>query len=129
MIDPLRVARLARAKSLRERETTAERLLWRALKRIPMEQTHFRRQVPIGPYIADFACLGARLIIEVDGPSHSFEGQEKHDIRRTQFFNAEGFRVLRFWNDAVRTDIDSVIETIFAALQEASTNLSASRGG
>ena len=116
MTDQLRAVRIARAKQLRDRETSAEKLLWRALRRIPLEQSHFRRQVPIGPYIVDFACLGAKLVIEVDGPSHTETQQMHHDAIRTRFLEAEGFRVLRFWNDAVRTDLECVIDTIIAAL-------------
>ena len=81
-----------------------------------MIDTHFRRQVPIGAYVADFASLRAKLIVEVDGGSHTEPARIAHDERRTAFLMAEGFRVLRFWNADVREDIDSVLDTIYAAL-------------
>ena len=86
------------------------------MRRIPMIETHFRRQVPIGPYVADFVCLSAKLIIEADGPSHTEPGQIEHDTKRTAFFEAEGFRVIRFWNSDIFEDIDGVIQTIYVAL-------------
>ena len=116
MQDRLCNIRLARAQELRSSATSAEKKLWRALKRLPLPNTHFRRQVPIGSFVVDFACYGSRLIVEVDGPSHSYEAQEKRDAKRTHFLEAQGFRVLRFWNDAVYNDLESVIDTILAAL-------------
>ena len=116
MQDQLRKIRLARAQELRASATSAEQKLWRALKKLQLQNTHFRRQVPIGPYVADFACLRARLLVEVDGPSHSYENQEKRDAKRTSFLEAQGFHVLRFWNDAVYNDLETVIETILATM-------------
>jgi len=71
------------AKRLRETTTGAEDLLWRRLRRFPISGTHFRRQVPIGPYVADFACMAARLIIEVDGSQHGRDDLRKRDEGRT----------------------------------------------
>ena len=116
MTDPLRRFRLATAKRLRENETAAESLLWKAMRRIPTIGTHFRRQAPIGPYVADFAALRARLIVEVDGPSHAEPEQIERDARRTRFLTAEGYRVIRFWNADIREDMDSVLDTIYVAL-------------
>ena len=71
------------AKRLRDATTAAEDSLWRRLRRFPVSGTHFRRQVPIGPYVADFACMAARLIIEVDGSQHGRDDLRKRDEGRT----------------------------------------------
>ncbi len=105
------------ATRLREEPTEAERRLWRLLReRLPLRRTHFRRQVAIGPYVADFCALKARLIIEVDGNQHGSEQGRAHDARRGAYLLAEGFRVLRFSNRQVFTEADMVIDTIFAEL-------------
>ena len=107
----------SRAKALRRRTTEPEKRLWWHLRhRLPSEGTHFRRQVPIDGYIVDFCCLGARLIIEVDGNQHGFEINQEHDARRTRELEARGYRVLRFSDREVMTSIDVVLDTIFAAL-------------
>ena len=105
------------AKSLRKSLTPSEQLLWRALRhRLPLAGTHFRRQVAIGPYIADFCCLTHRLIIEADGEQHGFDDQRRHDGRRTAYLEEQGFVVLRFWNNEITRDIASVLDTILATL-------------
>ena len=104
------------AKRLRANTTDAERKLWRALKNVPIEGTHFRRQVSIGPYVADFACLAARLIIELDGGHHSRDDVARKDRVRQDWLEAEGYRVLRFWNAEVASNLDGVLDTIYAAL-------------
>jgi very-short-patch-repair endonuclease len=86
------------------------------LNRVPLLKTHFRRQTPIGPYIADFACLRARLLIELDGPPHSFEEKQQKDRLRDAWLQKEGYRVLRFWNQDVFDNVDSILDTIYAAL-------------
>ena len=78
--------------------------------------THFRRQVPIGPYVADFACMAARLIIEVDGSQHGDDAGMQKDAKRTQWLEQEGYRVLRFWNNDVTRNIKGVLEAIHVAL-------------
>jgi very-short-patch-repair endonuclease len=105
------------ATTLRKAPTEAERRLWRLLReRLPLNGTHFRRQAPIGPYVADFCALKARLVIEVDGNQHGEGAIAAHDLRRDAFLRAEGFKVLRFSNRQVFTEPDMVIDTIFAAL-------------
>ena len=79
--------------------TQAERLLWRDLRDRRCLGFKFRRQVPVGPYIADFVCMEARLIVELDGAPHREAGQAEHDVRRDRWLLAQGFRVLRFSND------------------------------
>lgn len=108
--------RRSRARALRNAETSAERALWRLLKSLPLKGTHFRRQAPVGPYIADFACLSQRLLIELDGPSHAMPDGQAHDLRRTAFLEAEGYRILRFWNSELFENPDGVLETIRLAL-------------
>jgi very-short-patch-repair endonuclease len=104
------------AKRLRSQETQAEAILWRHLRQLEARGSHFRRQVVIGPYIADFACLAARLIVEVDGSQHGTDEGKRHDDARTQWLNAEGYRVLRFWNNDVMSRTAAVLEAIHQAI-------------
>ena len=105
-----------RARSLRSTPTDAEALLWHHLRDRRMANQKFRRQRPIGPYFADFACLEAKLIVELDGGQHT--DAVAYDENRTRFIEAQGYRVLRFWNQEVLTQIDAVRERILQALQE-----------
>jgi very-short-patch-repair endonuclease len=120
----------ARARSLRHRQTEPEQKLWWHLRhRLPMQQSHFRRQVPIGPYVADFCCLRAKLIVEVDGNQHSLDATIAHDARRTAYLKAQGFSVLRFSNREVMTEINGVLEAIYASLSTPTPNPSPQGGG
>ena len=78
--------------------------------------THFRRQVPIGPYVADFACLASRLLIELDGSQHGDRANKAKDDKRTRWLELEGYRVIRFWNNDIAENLDGVLDTIHAAL-------------
>jgi len=109
------------AKRLRDNATVGEDLLWRRLRRFPVSGTHFRRQVPIGPYVADFACMAARPLIEVDGSQHGRDDVRKRDDRRTRWLEAEGYRVLGFWNNDLTTNLDGVLEAIYAAIHGSSS--------
>jgi very-short-patch-repair endonuclease len=93
-----------------------EKKLWFRLRRRKVAGFRFRRQVPIHGYIADFACLSARMIIEVDGARHSKQGGHLLDEKRTEWLEARGYRVLRFWNSDVLSDIDRVIGYVYNAL-------------
>src|SRR5215831_6159538 len=104
------------ARRLRGNTTNAEDILWRHLRRSPVLGTHFRRQVPIGRYVADFACMAARLVIEVDGSQHAEGPVAKTDKERTRWLEAEGYRVLRFWNNDITQNIEGVLETIHSAM-------------
>jgi very-short-patch-repair endonuclease len=104
------------ARRLRANATGAEIRLWQHLRRSPMLGTHFRRQVPIGPYIADFACMAARLIVEVDGSQHGLDSGISRDAERTRWLEQEGYRVIRFWNNEVNRNIRGVLEAIHAEL-------------
>jgi very-short-patch-repair endonuclease len=104
------------ARRLRVNATEAEMRLWRTLRTLPTFGTHFRRQVPIGPYIADFACLAARLVIELDGSQHARDDNAARDQVRTQWLEREGYKVLRFWNSDLTQNRSAVLEAIYAAL-------------
>jgi very-short-patch-repair endonuclease len=104
------------ARRMRVAATAAEARLWQHLRRHPMIGSHFRRQAVIGPYIADFACMAAKLVIEVDGSQHGEEAGIARDAARTLWFEAEGFKVLRYWNNEVLNNIDGVLSDIRAAL-------------
>ena len=96
--------------------TGVELILWSRLRRQQLEGHRFRRQAPIGPYIADFACFQARLLIEIDGPSH--DDRVEYDRRRTAWLVRGGFRVLRFAADDVLSRLDDVLETILWELDD-----------
>ena len=105
------------AKILRREPTDAEYAMWQELRRNQMQGVRFRRQVPIGPYVADFACLRPRIIIELDGGQHG--DAIAYDAARTAYLAESGFRVLRFWNNEVFTDRQAVLDTIWAAVRDA----------
>ena len=101
-----------RARALRAAQTDVERSLWQRLRNRQLNGAKFRRQHPIGSYIADFFCLDARLIVELDGSQHGEEYERQPDERRTEYLESQGYRVLRFWNEEVLDNIDGVLETI-----------------
>jgi very-short-patch-repair endonuclease len=105
---------IERARGLRSTMTDAEERLWMRLRGDQISGHRFRRQVPIGPYVLDFACRKARLAIEVDGGQHATASLE--DDRRTAWLTSRGYRVLRFWNNQVLTETDAVLESIRTAL-------------
>jgi very-short-patch-repair endonuclease len=104
------------ARRLRKDATDAERKLWSALRHKQIEGFKFRRQVPIGEFVADFACLSQRLIIEADGGQHDAEREK--DAARTAWLNARGYRVIRFWNNDVLDNLEGVVQTILIALHD-----------
>ena len=101
---------LKNARSLRENQTEAEKILWKYLRAKQIKGVKFRRQHPIGRFITDFICLERRLVIEIDGGQHSLN--EKKDIERDKWFYSEGFEVLRIWNNEVFHNIEGVLEAI-----------------
>jgi|SRR2546426_679308 very-short-patch-repair endonuclease len=105
---------IERARQLRGTMTDAEVRLWIRLRGAQVEGYRFRRQVAIGPYIVDFVCMRARLVIEVDGGQHS--ERTAQDSFRTAWLKSRGFRVLRFWNTDVLGNTEGVLEDIRAAL-------------
>ena len=102
------------AQQLRLEQTPAERRFWAMLYTFRQSGWHFRRQAPIGPYIADFVCLQRRLIVEADGGQHAESGT---DVRRDAYLRGQGFRVLRFWNSDIFETEEGVLTSILDALQ------------
>ena len=105
-----------RARELRQEMTPAEELLWGRLRRKQLNGLKFRRQHPLGPFIADFYCAKYRLVVEIDGDVH--KGQREYDIVRTEWFEAHGYRVIRFRNDDVIKDIETVLTAILATCNQ-----------
>ena len=108
--------RRAAAKRLRANTTPHERALWRALKELPIDGTHFRRQAPIGPYVADVFCPAKYLIIEVDGGHHNDDETAQRDRERQLWLEHEGYRVIRFWNSEITDDLTAVFERLYVEL-------------
>ena len=101
-----------RARKLRGNLTDAERVLWRELRQHQLGW-RFRRQFPVPPYVVDFVCIEARLIVEVDGGQHACPGEHE---RRDARLRAQGWRILRFWNNDVLANRAGVLQTIADAL-------------
>ncbi|RWN26026.1 endonuclease domain-containing protein [Mesorhizobium sp.] len=106
--------RIARARALRHGDDPAEATLWNELKAKKLGGYKFVRQMPIGPYFADFACRSEKLVVELDGSQHA---GSSYDRRRDEFMRGEGFSVVRFWNVDVLKGRTSVCETILAVLE------------
>ena len=104
-----------RERYLRQEQTEAERVLWWQLRNRRLLGWKFRRQHRVGPYFADFACLEAGLVIELEDGSQHLE-QVRQDMQRTARLQREGFEVLRFWNDVVLREMDAVLTAITIAL-------------
>ena len=104
-----------RAHHLRNESTDAERHLWYFLRRRQLGGHKFRRQNPLAGYIADFVCVLARLVVELDGGQHL--DARAYDERRTEALQREGYRVLRFWNDDVLLRTEDVVAEIFRVLE------------
>jgi very-short-patch-repair endonuclease len=116
------------ARAMRKAPTEAEKKLWWHLRhRLATPDTHFRRQARFGRYIVDFASHTAKLVIEIDGGQHAERAAA--DAERTRFLEAEGYRVVRFWNNEVLTNIDGVLEAIASALATTPTPDPSPQGG
>src|SRR5262245_30924223 len=102
----------SRRKELRNNSTAAEAILWKCLQRRQLNGKKFRRQHGIGRYIADFCSPECRLIVELDGLPHEYEHNAEYDTRRTSYLNSLGYTVLRFKNDKVYHELESVLEVI-----------------
>jgi very-short-patch-repair endonuclease len=99
---------------LRGSSTDAERALWKRLRTRQLAGAKFRRQHPIGPYIADFCCIERRLVVELDGGQHAVAA--RRDARRTRYLAEQGFRVLRYWDGDVLRNVEGVVEEIMEVL-------------
>jgi very-short-patch-repair endonuclease len=104
-----------RAQQLRNHATPAERLLWRHLNKRQFEGWKFSRQMPIGPFICDFLCRELNLIVEVDGGQHC---DDPGDLTRTAYLKRQGFRVVRYWNNEVRDNLEGVLENLRAEIRQ-----------
>ena len=114
--DPMLYMRLkAYSKEMRKFATEAESILWEYLRAKQLGKT-FKRQHIIGDYIADFVCLESGLIIELDGGYHQLPEQQINDELRTEWLEKHGFRVIRFKNEELLTNIDHCLEIIKASL-------------
>lgn len=100
------------AKNLRSQMTKEEVKLWNILRGHRFFNKKFKRQVPIGEYIVDFLCKDNKLIIKLDGGQHNEEVNRKNDLKRTEYLEKQGYRVLRFWNNEVWNNIEGVCEVI-----------------
>jgi very-short-patch-repair endonuclease len=107
---------LQNARRPRKQATEAEQRLWFLLRRKQLDGYRFRRQVPIGTYVADFACFAERLIVEVDGSQHA--DREKKDAQRTAWLQERGYRVIRVWNNDITENPEGVVTAILAALRD-----------
>jgi very-short-patch-repair endonuclease len=101
------------ARSLRAHQTEVEKRLWSRLRDRGLFGLKFRRQVPLGPFVADFVCAEGALVIELDGGQH--ESSQGKDDRRTAWLESRGWRVVRFWNNEVNENIDGVLQMIASA--------------
>lgn len=109
--------RTLRARELRRNPTDAERRLWHRLRQRNAGGYKFRRQFPVGPYFADFACIERHLVVEVDGGQHA-EKQAAYDRKRDAWLAAHGWRVLRVWDHDVLQRVDAVLDAIYEALED-----------
>ncbi|RTL94639.1 MAG: endonuclease domain-containing protein [Hyphomicrobiales bacterium] len=114
---PVTPAKRNFARAMRREPTEAEDRLWQELRGRRLDNIKFKRQVPMGRYVADFLCAEARLIIEIDGSQHA---ESLRDLERDAELKARGFRVLRFWNDDVLKELDAVCDTIIAYVRDES---------
>ena len=108
----------ARARALRQDDTEAERRLWEELRDRRLDGFKFVRQLPIGPYFADFACRERKLVVEADGATHGTGPEVRHDEIRTRFLEEQGWVVLRVQNMDVFTARTAVCDTILLALTQ-----------
>ena len=104
-----------KAQNLRNNATDAEKKLWTHLSRRQLNGFKFSRQMPVGPYICDFMCREAKLVVELDGGQH--DERTGYDAARTEYIEASGYRLIRFWNTDVLSNIDYVLTAIAEALE------------
>src|SRR5262249_34402720 len=94
--------------------TPAEKALWKELRRLPLEHSHFRKQAPFGPYVVDFVCHVARIIVEVDGGAHEAPDQVEHDAERQAWIESRDYKVIRMPNALVLRDVAEATRQILS---------------
>lgn len=109
--------KIKQARQLRRTQTEAEYVLWNELKGRKFLEIKFRRQHPVGPYIADFICIEKHFIIEIDGGQHNEKKAKEYDEKRTRYLEEEGYSVLRFWNNEVLGNLEGVLALILTFSQ------------
>ncbi|MFT3835953.1 MAG: endonuclease domain-containing protein [Myxococcaceae bacterium] len=114
---PLQPEALARARELRQNQTSAEDSLWFFLRDRKLNGVKFRRQHPIGPYVVDFYARALKLAVEFDGDQHTEMGRAMYNQQRTRDLNAAGVRVVRFTNDEVFNNVEGVLDRIWRFAQ------------
>ncbi|RYX91724.1 MAG: endonuclease domain-containing protein [Comamonadaceae bacterium] len=116
-----------RARALRQNQTDAEALMWSKLRDRRFLNLKFRRQHPISGYFADFACIDIMLVVELDGGQHADAADALHDARRADDMAAEGFTTVRFWNNDVLAQTESVMAQLLVRVQALTPTLSRKR--
>ncbi len=117
-----------RARTLRREMTEAEKHIWKELRAHRFQAASFRRQVPIGAYIVDFLCLRARLVVEIDGGQHASTRAQRDQVRDA-WLRAQGFIILRFWNNDIFSNLEGVLERISDIIARAPPSLTLPRKG
>lgn len=112
-----RRGRTSRSRTLRRQSTSAEDRLWSGLRNRNLGGYKFVRQAPLGPFVVDFLCREHRLVVEVDGATHSEPHEIAADCARTRYLESLGYRVFRAWNGDVYENIDGVLEKLLALLE------------
>jgi very-short-patch-repair endonuclease len=106
-----------RARVLRANDTSAEDRVWQAIRSRQLGGYKFVRQLPIGPYFADFACRERKVILEIDGATHSSDGEIAYDVVRSAFLTQKGFRIFRAHNSEIYENLDGVLDTLLAFVE------------
>ncbi|MEO8349288.1 MAG: DUF559 domain-containing protein [Acidobacteriota bacterium] len=117
------------ARELRRRSTVMEAKLWSCLRARRLDGARFRRQHPIGRWIADFYCPESKLVIELDGGGHAAPEKAASDVERDNAFREHGIRVLRFWNTDIHLNVDGVLQRISEVLKDPSPRPSPRKRG
>jgi len=114
-----------RAKTMRRAMSPPEARFWSGVRAGRLAGTKWRRQHPIGPFILDFYCAAARLAVEIDGSSHDYPEQMRHDQRRTRWLAERGVRVVRLAAEDVRVDLDGVLAFVLSIVRDRAADRSA----
>ena len=100
------------ARKLRKNQTSQERIIWNLLRNQQFQGLKFRRQYPVGNYIVDFICKEIKLIIEIDGGQHNSEEGIEYDLKRTEYLETKGYKVIRFWNNEIDNNLEGVYQSL-----------------